>query len=163
MSNSDPHIIDIVNAIINYQFSPDITNVLFEGSNSIEIKYSKNTGRIKHIYVDDELFLNYRPNIGLFTLTLNSARRIIKKIEPPILRIIVLNEISEFIKEGRNVFNKHVVDVDDNLRPLDEVIVVNQLDELLGIGRLMIPVPYVRSFKNGIAVNIRKGINKSKI
>ncbi|TFG19004.1 MAG: pseudouridine synthase [Promethearchaeota archaeon] len=163
MSNSDPHIIDIVNAIIDYQFGPIITNVLFEGSKSIQIKYSKNTGRIKHVYVDDELFLNYRPNIGLFTLTLNSAGRIIKKMEPPILRIIVLNEISEFIKEGRNVFNKHVVEVDDNLRPLDEVIVVNQLDELLGIGRLMIPVPYVRSFKNGIAVNIRKGINKSKI
>jgi len=163
MSNSDPYIMEIVKAIIEYQFSPIITNVLFEGSRNIDIHYSKNTGRIKHIYVDDELFLNYRPNVGLFTLSFNSAKRIIKKTDPPLLRIIVLDEISDFIKEGRNVFNKHVVDIDDSLRPLDEVIVVNQLDELLGIGRLMIPVPYVRSFKNGIAVNIRKGINKSKI
>ena len=163
MINSDPHIIDIINAIVDYQFSPIITDVLFKGTKNIEVKYSKNTGRIKHVYVDDELFLNYRPNVGLFTLSLNSARRIVRNTNPPLLRITVLNEISEYIKEGRNVFNKHVVDIDNTLRPLDEVIVVNQLDELLGIGRLMIPVPYVRSFQNGIAVNIRKGINKSKI
>jgi predicted RNA-binding protein (TIGR00451 family) len=81
----------------------------------------------------------------------------------PNLRVIVLNEISEFIMKGRNVFCKHVVDVDENLRPLDEVIVVNQKDELLGIGKLKIPVPYVKSFKRGIAVNIRKGVYKSKI
>lgn len=163
MSNSGYDINYVIKAITDYQFGPIITDALFKESKNIDIKYSKNTGRIKHIYVDNELFLNYRPNIGLFTLNLNSARRIIKKTTPPKLRVIVLNEISEFIKEGRNVFNKHVVDLDNKLRPLDEVIVVNELDELLGIGRLMIPISYVRSFKNGIAVNIRKGINKSKI
>ena len=114
-------------------------------------------------YVNDDLFLNYRPNIGLFTLSLNAARRIKEKTTPPKLRVIVLDEISEYIREGRNVFNKHVIDIDKNLRPFDEVIVVNQLDELLGIGRLKLPVPYVRSFNNGIAVIVRKGINKSKI
>ncbi|GAG59800.1 unnamed protein product, partial [marine sediment metagenome] len=44
-----------------------------------------------------------------------------------------------------------------------EVIVVNQRDDLLAIGKLMIPVPYVGSFQTGIAVKIRKGILNSKL
>jgi uncharacterized protein with predicted RNA binding PUA domain len=107
--------------------------------------------------------LTLRPTNGFLTLTLFSAQILINKISPPKLRVIVLNDISEFIKKGRNVFCKHVVDIDENLRSLDEVIVVNQDDELLGIGKLRIPVSYVKSFSHGIAVNIRKGIDKSKI
>ena len=163
MNFSSYNIIQIIRAITDYQFGPDITKAVFEESTISNIDYSKNTGRMKHVYVNDELFLNYRPNVGLFTLSLNAARRIKEKTTPPKLRVIVLDEISEYIREGRNVFNKHVIDIDKNLRPFDEVIVVNQLDELLGIGRLKLPVPYVRSFNNGIAVIVRKGINKSKI
>jgi predicted RNA-binding protein (TIGR00451 family) len=74
-----------------------------------------------------------------------------------------MSEISEFIKKGRNVFCKHVIDIDNNLRPLDELIVVNEEDELLGIGRLMIPVAYVKVFNIGVAIKVRKGIFKSKI
>ena len=163
MNNSSYNIIRVIKAITDYQFGSAITNALFEEFPISDIEYSKNTGRIRHIYVNDELYLNYRPNIGLFSLSLIAARRILVKTDPPKLRVIVLNEISEYIKEGRNVFNKHVVDIDNNLRSLDEVIIVNQLDELLGIGRLKLPIPYVRSFNNGIAVIVRKGINKSKI
>jgi archaeosine-15-forming tRNA-guanine transglycosylase len=49
------------------------------------------------------------------------------------------------------------------LRPNDEVIVVNENNDLLAIGKLVIPVPYVRSFQTGIALKIRKGISKSKL
>jgi archaeosine-15-forming tRNA-guanine transglycosylase len=41
--------------------------------------------------------------------------------------------------------------------------VVNQENDLLAIGKLVIPVPYVRSFKTGIAIKVRKGIAKSKL
>jgi uncharacterized protein with predicted RNA binding PUA domain len=118
---------------------------------------------MRHIYYQENLLLNFRPTNGFFTLSLFSAKKIIKSVPKPILRVIVQNEISEFIKKGRNVFCKHIIDIDDNLRALDEVIVVNQKDELLAIGKLMFPVPYLRSFKRGIAVNVRRGIDKSKI
>jgi len=152
-----------IKSVSDYQFGPVISDILFDNEKVIRIEYSKNTGRIKHIYYSNTLLLNFRPNNGLFTLSLFSAKKIIETINSPELRAVVLNEISDFIKKGRNVFCKHVVDIDDKLRPLDEVIVVNQDDELLAIGRLMIPVSYVRSFKTGIAINVRKGIHKSKI
>ncbi len=151
-----------VKAICDYQFGPLITDVLFD-NNNIHIEFSKNTGRMRHIYYQENLLLNFRPTNGFFTLSLFSAKKIIRSVPKPILRVIVQNEISEFIKKGRNVFCKHIIDIDDNLRALDEVIVVNQKDELLAIGKLMFPVPYLRSFKRGIAVNVRRGIDKSKI
>lgn len=149
--------------ISDYQFGPLITDILFDNEQKISVEFSKNTGKIKHIFYEDKIILNFRPSNGFFTLTLFSAKKIIENVERPTLRAIVLTEISEFIKKGRNVFCKHVTDIDCNLRPFDEVIVVNQEDDLLAIGRLVLPVSYVKSFKIGIAINVRKGIYKSKI
>jgi 7-cyano-7-deazaguanine tRNA-ribosyltransferase len=149
-----------VKAISDYQFGQSITDILFEDESEINFKFSKNTGKIKHIFYRNNLLLNLRPTNGFFTLSLFSAEKIIKNIPTPRLRGIVMNEISDFIKIGRNVFCKHITDIDDNLRPSDEIIVVNQEDEILAIGKLVIPVPYVRSFKTGIAIKVRKGIGK---
>jgi len=152
-----------IKAISDFQFNPMVTDILFDNDHKINMEYSKNTGRIKHIYYDDKLLLNFRPQNGLFTLSLYAAIKIIKQTTIPHLRAVVLSDISEFIKEGRNVFCKHITEIDDNLRPLDEVIVVNQEDELLAIGKLILPVPYIKSFISGIAIKVRKGVNKSKI
>ncbi len=150
-----------IKGISDYQFGPPITDILFDDMDHIHFERSPNTNKIRYIYYKDNLLLILRPTNGFFTLTLFSAEKIIKKSISPKLRVVVLNDISEFIKKGRNVFCKHVVGIDDDLRPLDEVIVVNQDDELLGIGKLKVPGPYIRSFSVGVAVNIRKGVYKS--
>lgn len=151
-----------IKAISDYQFGIDITDILFDDKEKISVERSKNTNKIRYVYFQDKLLLTLKPTDGFLTLSFLSAKKIIENTESPRLRTIILTDVSEFIKKGRNVFNKHVVDIDSKLRPLDEVIVVNQNDELLGIGRLKIPVPYIRTFKSGIAINIRKGVNKSK-
>ncbi len=151
-----------VKAICDYQFDPEITDILFSNKEDIRLERSKNTDKIRYIYIKDNLLLMLRPSNGFFTLSLFSAKKIIDNTTPPKLRAIVSTEISEFIKKGRNVFCKHIINIDENLRPMDEVIVVDQNDELLAIGRLKIPIAYVKSFKNGVAINVRKGINKSK-
>jgi uncharacterized protein with predicted RNA binding PUA domain len=150
-------------AITDFQFGKDITNLLFNNIDNILIKRSSATQKIRYIFLENNLILTLRPNNGFFTLSLHSAHIIVKNIAPPKLRVIVLNEISEFIKKGRSVFCKHVIDIDENLRPLDEVIVVNQDDKILAIGRLKLPITYVKSFSRGVAVNVRKGVYKSKI
>jgi len=152
-----------VKAISDYQFGQEITNILFKELDFISIERSRTTDKIRYIFHKKNLMLTLRPNNGFFTLTLYSAKMIINNTSAPKLRIIVLNDISEFIKKGRNVFCKHVVDIDENLRALDEVIVVNQDDELLAIGRLKLPVSYIKSFSSGVAASVRKGVYKSKI
>ena len=149
-------------AISDYQFGNDITDLLFKDIDKIRLERSSSTQKIRYIFLEDNLILTLRPNNGFFTLSMHSARIIITNFRAPKLRIIVLNEISEFIKKGRNVFCKHVIDIDENLRPLDEVIVVNEDDEILAIGRLKLPTLYLKSFSRGVAVKVRKGVYKSK-
>jgi len=151
-----------IKGITDYQFGSDITDILFDDVKKISVERSKNTNKIRYIYYNKNLLLTLRPTNGLLTLSLFSANKIIKKIPAPRLRTVVLTEISDFIKKGRNVFCKHVIDIDPELRPLDEAIIVNQKDELLAIGRLKISVDYIKSFKYGVAVLVRKGIDKSK-
>ena len=150
-----------VKAISDYQFGRDITDILFEDVQEIHLQRSRSTNKIRYIFHSVNLMLTLRPKNGFFTLSFYAAKLIIKNFISPKMRVVVLNEISEFIEKGRNVFCKHVVDIDENLRPLDEVIVVNQNDKLLAIGRLKLPVSYVKSFSSGVAVNVRKGIYKS--
>lgn len=152
-----------IKGISDYQFGTEITDILFNDIKNIRIERSKNTNRIRYIYYKNNLLLTLKPKNGFFTLSLYSAKKIIENCRTPRLRVVVLSDISEFIKKGRNVFCKHVVEIDDILRPLDEVIIVNQDDELLAIGRLKIPVPCIKSFSSGIAINVRKGVHKSKI
>lgn len=152
-----------IKGISDYQFGTDITDILFDDIKNVRIIRSKNTNRIRYIYYKNNLLLTLKPKNGFFTLSLYSAKKIIENCRTPRLRVVVLNEISEFIKKGRNVFCKHVVEIDDILRPLDEVIIVNQDDELLAVGRLKNPVPYIKACSRGIAINVRKGVHKSKI
>ena len=151
-----------IKAISDYQFGPDITDIIFKEENQIQIKHSKNTGRIKYIYEKDKRLFTFRPTNGFLTLSLHAAIKILQDTIPPRLRVIVRTDISEFIQMGRNVFCKHVIDVDDSLRAMDEAIVVNQEDELLAVGRLKITVPYIKALNSGIAIIVRKGIIKLK-
>jgi 7-cyano-7-deazaguanine tRNA-ribosyltransferase len=159
------HFLDLrkVKGISDYQFRMAITDILFEQEDAIKIEYSKKTKKIKYIYHNQDLLLSFRPTNGFFTLSLFAASKILVNTQKPLMRAVVLNEISEFIKKGRNVFCKHVIDIDANLRALDEVIIVNEEDELLAVGKLMIPVRYIKAFNSGVAIKVRKGIFKSKL
>lgn len=146
-----------VKGISDYQFGHDITDVLFKNGEKLSFRHSKNTDKLKYVYQDGEFYLSLRPTNGYLTLSFPAAQQILDNTTEPRLRVIVLNEISKYIREGRNVFCKHVVDLDDRLRPMDEVNVVNENDELLAIGRLSLSTDSVRDFSRGVAVNIRKG------
>lgn len=84
------------------------------------------------------------------------------KIPSPKFRVCVQTDIQEFIKDGKSVFTKHVVDVDPDLQIGDEVIVVNEENELLAIGKLSLPPKYITQNVDGSCVKVRKGINSLK-
>ena len=73
-------------------------------------------------------------------------------------RVVVLDEVSEFIARGRSVFAKHVVDVDRKIRANDEVLVVNTKDELLATGRAVLSAFEMLEVERGVAVKVRQGV-----
>jgi uncharacterized protein with predicted RNA binding PUA domain len=80
-----------------------------------------------------------------------------KLLPQPLYRVIVNNEVAEFIADGKNAFAKHVISADPGIRSGDEVLVVSGEDNLLATGTAMLAGPEMLAFNYGVAVKVRQG------
>src|SRR5437899_2645624 len=94
----------------------------------------------------------------LLALSIPGGQALRGIFKPPRLRVEVVPGVEEFIKKGGNVFCKHVQQVDPELRPAEEVLVVNEEDRLLAVGRSFFNAEEMLSFKIGVAVKVRHGV-----
>ncbi|OFV67871.1 MAG: PUA domain protein [Candidatus Syntrophoarchaeum caldarius] len=73
------------------------------------------------------------------------------------MRVVVADEAVPFVRDGRSAFAKHVVAVDDAIRPFDEVLIVDRFDNLIGTGKALLSACEITSFMRGVAVDVRSG------
>jgi 7-cyano-7-deazaguanine tRNA-ribosyltransferase len=99
-----------------------------------------------------------RAEDGLFTLKMGGAQLLHSFFKFPKLRVIVKEDAVPFIREGKSVFAKFVVDCDPNLRPFDECLIVDEKDNLLAVGRTLLNRDEMLSFEYGMAVKTRETI-----
>jgi predicted RNA-binding protein (TIGR00451 family) len=144
-----------IRVVANYQFGRGASKA-FPGT--IEITRSPNTHRIRHVYNNSDLLATYRPKDGLLALSIPGGQALREIFKSPRLRVEVVSGVEEFIKRGGNVFCKHVQRVDPELRPAEEVLVVDGMDRLLAVGRSFFNAEEILSFKIGVAVKVRHGI-----
>lgn len=146
-----------VRAIADYQFGPGAADSLF--SDKLEFVKSRNTGKIRNVISTGEHILSLRAADGLFTLKKSGAEKLHKAIKPPKLRVVVNADAVEFNKQGKNVFSKFVLTCDPELRLGDEVLVTDEQDVLLAIGRMLLTCDEMVAFNTGIAVRVREGFD----
>jgi 7-cyano-7-deazaguanine tRNA-ribosyltransferase len=146
-------------AVARYQFGIDASNALMTGK--IELVTSKNTGKIRNVISDGEHVLSMRAGDGLYTLRPEGAAKIVKCVPAPYMRVVVSDDAVPFVTEGRNAFCAFVKDCDPEIRPMEEVLVVDDDDNLLAVGRAMLIRDEMLSFRKGVAVKVRDGVKKS--
>jgi uncharacterized protein with predicted RNA binding PUA domain len=66
------------------------------------------------------------------------------------------------VAEGRSVFAKHVTQVDFKLRAGDEVLVVDDADSLLAVGKANLCPLEMLDLVRGVAVRTRHGVKKHR-
>ena len=142
-------------AVSRYQFGIDATNALFKGK--IELVISRNTGKIRNVISDGEHVLSMRAGDGFYTLRKEGADRIAAAVPAPFMRVAVNNDAVPFVSDGRNVFCQFVTGCDDDLRPMEEVMVTDEKDKVIATGRMILTAEEIRSFKKGVAVKVRSG------
>jgi len=147
-----------IRSVADYQFGKGVGEKLFP--ENVEIAYSKRTGRIRYIYLDGKRLATLRPMDGLFSLSIEGAKRIIESGAPAKCIVTIKNDVSKFIADGGDVFAVHVVKADNEIRPKDEVIVVNEKGEVLAVGRAVLSGEEMTAFKVGVAVKVRRGCMK---
>lgn len=143
-------------AISDMQFGKGAGKTLLKGN--IRTVKSKKTDKIRNIYQNEKHILSMRAPDGMFTLKIEGARILHKFFKYPKLRVIVDNDAVPFVKEGKSVFAKFVRDCDPELRPFDECLIVDNMDNLIGNGRCLLNRLEMLSFNYGIAVKTREHV-----
>jgi 7-cyano-7-deazaguanine tRNA-ribosyltransferase len=140
-------------AVLDMQFGKGAGDILESGK--VEIIKSERTGKIRNVMVGGEHVLSMRASDGRFTLKLGGARLLMKALPSSKMRVRIDDEPAEFASKGNNVFAKFVVDCDPDIRPGDDVIVVNSREELAAVGRALMNREEMLSFKRGVAVRVK--------
>jgi predicted RNA-binding protein (TIGR00451 family) len=144
-----------IRAVAEYQFGPGSGMALFP--DEVRMIHSRNTGRIRHIHLGDTLIATFRPNDGVFTLTIAGAQRLLVQVPDLSYTVTVTEDAVPFISQGKNVFAKHVLHAGENIRPGDEVIIIAEKSGVVGVGKALLISDEMRAFKIGVAVKTRRG------
>ena len=144
-----------IRMISRYQFPGVNAESLFP--DSVTIRRSRKTGRIRTVSLNGDLIATMRAGDGLLTFTMSGASRFYKSVEG--YRVYVNEESAAFNADGKNVFYKFITDCDQNITPGNETLVVDNENRLLAIGKAMASGREMRMLKRGVAVDVRAGIN----
>ena len=145
--------------LLDYQFGFGFGSRVLKSLGNVE--RGKN-GKIRRLYTKTErLIATLVPSTGLFSLSIAGGELLRQTFSKPRHRVVVSSSVGEYIRRGRNVFAKHVLKVDVLLRSGDEVIVVDENDSLLAVGKLLLSPREAVCFRRGVAVKVRKGLGLS--
>jgi len=147
-----------IRSIADYQFGKGVGVRLFP--ENVDILYSKTTGRIRYVSLNGKRLATLRPTDGLLSLSISAAMSIAKNADFARCFVTVRKDVSEFVADGGDVFAAHVVKADDAIRAKDEVIVVNEDNRVLAVGRALLSSSEMKAFKTGVAVKVRHGCTK---
>jgi len=150
--------LDKLRSVASYQLGKGTGEILF--NRDTMVVHSPNTGRMRHLYRSQKLLATLRANDGMFALAIAGARLLLRSRRFKNI-VAVESAVSDFMKQGRNVFAKHVKRASSSIRPEDEVIVVNEENELLATGRAFLSGEEMLSFRRGVAVKVRHGMSKA--
>ncbi len=136
--------------IADYQFGWPAGDYLIP--DGVVVGVSPATRRIREVYSGEGgLIAVLRAHDYHYSLSLLGARMLVECFPPPRHRVVVREAPA-----SKSVPPRLVVGVDEGLRPGDEVVVVDSSDEVIGVGRLRMPVRDILEGCGGEAVRLRK-------
>ncbi|MDD4256013.1 MAG: pseudouridine synthase [Methanofollis sp.] len=143
-----------IRAIADFQFGKGAGEALFQPG--CRIVRSK-TRRVRQVMLGDERIVTVRAQDGRFTLGITGARLLAEALPAPAYRVVIADEVADFVADGKNAFAKHIVTADTGIRAGDEVIVVSGEDEVIATGQALLSGREMVAFDYGVAVKVRKG------
>jgi uncharacterized protein with predicted RNA binding PUA domain len=146
-----------IQSIADYQFGAGAGEILFP--DGVDIEYSRATGRIRFINLNGQRLATLRPTDGLLSLSINAACTLVKAKADLHCLVTVRQDIAKFTAEGGDVFAAHVVKVDPEIRPKEEVIVLDEAGVVVSVGRALLSASEMAGFKTGVAIKVRHGAN----
>ena len=139
--------------IADYQFGRGAGSALFPDGTTYSLS---KTRRLRYLYWEDERVATVRARDNLLTLSMIGAKRLHDLFCSPRLRVVASDDAAPFIAKGGNLFARHVIAVDREIRAGEEVLVVDSQDRLLATGTAVLAPEEMMQIKRGLAVQARK-------
>lgn len=143
-----------VRVMADYQFGKGSGDILFPDSVTFQLSRTK---RIRQIMLDGKRIATARAKDGMLTLSMEAAAKVHSHIPAPGLRVVVCDDAVPFVSKGKTTFAKHVTAIDPGLRSGDEIIVVDEKDNAIATGQLLLSPDEVEALDTGAAVDVRTG------
>jgi conserved protein with predicted RNA binding PUA domain len=138
--------------IADFQFGRGAGEALFLEGTTFGLSSTK---RLRYLYSGKERIATVRANDGLLTLGMLGAKRLHGFFAAPKCRVTVSDEAAPFVAKGGNVFAKHVLSADPDIRAGEEILVVDGQDKLLATGKAVLAPEEMLQMNRGVAVAIR--------
>lgn len=140
--------------VADYQWGRGAGAVLFGGDPEVT---HTSSGRPRQVLADEGRLVTYATD-GRFTLGVAGGRRLNDGLADGRYRVVVGDESEPYVREGRNAFAKFVTAAGPEIRPGDEVLVVDPTDALFAVGRAELSYAEALAFDSGVAVKVRHGV-----
>lgn len=147
--------LDSLRTIADYQFGSGGGEALFQNGAELTITRTS-SGRPRQIKTDEGRLATYGTD-GRFRLGIVGAMRLQTGLGGNRYAVSVGSESEPYVRDGRNVFAKFVASADERIRPRDEVLIVHEDGDVLGVGRAELSGTDMLTFETGMAVKVRHG------
>lgn len=138
--------------MLDYEFGRGTSSALpVEG---LKFFHSRRSDRLKQVDHKGRIFAIIRPN-GAIALSLHAASTLVSSKTFLRNSVKVSDDAVPFVRRGKSVFCKFVLEAGDRVTPGSEVVVLDRKGVPIGVGRARIPGAFMRDFKAGVAVKVR--------
>jgi 7-cyano-7-deazaguanine tRNA-ribosyltransferase len=139
-----------IQAVLEWYFGPETASLASKASG----ERSRMTGRLRRILgpAGEEWFM-----IGPGAIprpTWLGGQALHAALPYPRARIVVDRDAIPFVREGRSLFSRFVRGGDSSLYPESPALLVDEQDELLAVGRLLLAPYEMGRFRRGVAVRV---------
>jgi len=141
--------------IIDFQFGKGVGEKFFPDKVEIELGSTK---KIRRIYLEGKLLASLRPRDGFFTLSYFGAKRLNQILESYDYRVKISKKFVPLVALGYNVMANYIFYADENILPREEVIILDELGRVIGVGEALLNGEEMNEFNYGIAIKTRKTI-----
>ncbi|MFW9845991.1 MAG: tRNA guanosine(15) transglycosylase TgtA [Candidatus Thorarchaeota archaeon] len=140
-------------AILAYQWNIELSKLRELKEWNLEI--SKYTGKIRYVKKEDVILFTLVPTTGLLTPTYEGGQALLDLGLEKRYHVVIDSNVGKFVAKGKSALAKFVIGADRTLRPGEEVVVTDEDDILLGVGKALLSGSEMLSFSRGVAVSIR--------
>jgi archaeosine synthase len=145
-----PGIISTLNflrTIADYQFGTNIGSLLIP--NDVKIHGRKEFGL--RVFLENEYLLSFRPENGFLTLSLMAGNRLLGYTN----NVVTFDGLQIV---GSTIFTKAISEADPEIRPNDEVLIINEEGSLIATGISYLSGDLLVNMNRGKGVRIRKKV-----